>query len=108
MPPGEVPLMTAAATRKEPVVFSQVVEALFKHAFKERLDTNTRARLKMLGIDLDQPFQVAYSVPTWFATLHLSAEVLYPGIPSEQARYRSAASWWTAMARPPWAVPCSR
>jgi uncharacterized protein (TIGR02265 family) len=81
-------MMTAVATRKEPVIFSQVVEALFKHAIKERFDAATRKRLKTIGIDLDQPFLVAYSIPTWFAAIHVCAEVLYPNIPSEQARYR--------------------
>lgn len=81
-------LMPSASTRKEPVIFSQVVEALFKHAIKERLDENTRKRLRTIGIDLDQPFLVAYSIPTWFAAIGVCAEVLYPGVPSEQARYR--------------------
>ena len=81
-------MMTAAVTRKEPVIFSQVVEALFKHAFKERLDTHTRARLKKIGIDLDHPFLVAYSVPTWFAAVGVCSEVLFPDVSNEQARYR--------------------
>ncbi|MFL5353047.1 DUF2378 family protein [Archangium sp.] len=81
--------MSAAPTSKEPVIFSQVVEALFKHAIKrERFDADTRRRLKTIGIDLDQPFLVAYSVPTWFAAIRVCAEVLYPDLPSEQARYR--------------------
>lgn len=82
-------MMTAAAPRKEPVIFSQVVEALFKHAIKrEHFDADTRRRLRTIGIDLDQPFLVAYSVPTWFAAIHVCSEVLYPDLPSEQARYR--------------------
>ena len=81
-------MMTAAVSRKEPVIFSQVVEALFKHAFKERLDTHTRARLRKIGIDLDHPFLVAYSVPTWFAAGGVCSEVLFPGLSNEQARYR--------------------
>ncbi|WNG35676.1 DUF2378 family protein [Archangium minus] len=81
-------MTTAAANSKEPVIFSQVVEALFKHAIKERLDESTRRRLKTIGIDLDHPFLVAYSIPTWFAALRVCAEVLYPDLPSEQARYR--------------------
>ena len=82
-------MMMTAAPQKEPVIFSQVVEALFKHAIKrDHFDADTRRRLKAIGIDLDQPFLVAYSVPTWFAAIHVCAEVLYPGVPSEQARYR--------------------
>ncbi|QRO00809.1 DUF2378 family protein [Archangium violaceum] len=81
-------MMPALATRKEPVIFSQVVEALFKHTIKERLDPDARRRLKAIGIDLDQPLLVAYSVPTWFAAIRVCAELLYPDIPSEQARYQ--------------------
>jgi uncharacterized protein (TIGR02265 family) len=82
-------MMSAAPPPKEPVIFSQVVEALFKHVIKrERFDADTRRRLKTIGIDLDQPFLVAYSVPTWFAAIRVCAEVLYPDLPSEQARYR--------------------
>lgn len=82
-------MMTAASPQKEPVIFSQVVEALFKHAIRrDRFDESSRMRLRTIGIDLDQPFLVAYSVPTWFAAIHVCSEVLYPDLPSEQARYR--------------------
>lgn len=81
-------MMPAVATRKEPVIFSQVVEALFTHALQGRLDADARKRLKLIGIDLDQPLLVAYSVPTWFAAIRVSAEILYPGKPSEETRYR--------------------
>jgi uncharacterized protein (TIGR02265 family) len=78
----------AIATRKEPVIFSQVVEALFKHAIQGRLAEDTRTRLKIIGIDLDQPLLVAYSVPTWFAAVRVCSEVLYPDLSSEGARYQ--------------------
>ncbi len=81
-------MMPAVANRKEPVIFSQVVEALFKHAIKDRLDSDARRRLRAIGIDVDQPFLVAYSVPAWFAAVGVCAEVLYPDVSSEEARYR--------------------
>jgi uncharacterized protein (TIGR02265 family) len=64
-----------------------VVEALFKHAIKDRLDADARRRLRTIGIDVDQPFLVAYSVPAWFAAVGVCSEVLYPGVPSAEARY---------------------
>lgn len=81
-------MMPAVATGKEPVIFSQVVEALFKHAIQGRLEAGARNRLKLIGIDLDQPLLVAYSVPAWFAALRVCSELLYPGLSSEEARYR--------------------
>jgi len=72
----------------QPVVFSQVVESLFKLVATERFDSDTRKRLKAIGIDLDQPFLVAYSVPTWFGAVGVCAEILFPELPIEQARYR--------------------
>jgi len=81
-------MMSAVATQREPVVFSQVVESLFKLVRKEQFDADQRKRLKAIGIDLDQPFLVAYSVPTWFGAVGVCAEILFPQLPIEQARYR--------------------
>ncbi len=81
-------MMPAVAPQKEPVIFSQVVEALFKHVIKDRLDADARRRLRAIGIDVDQPFLVAYSVPAWFAAVGVCAEVLYPDLSSQEARYR--------------------
>ncbi len=75
-------------TQKEPAIFSQVVEALFKPAIKERLGPEGRKRLRAIGIDLDQPLLTAYSAATWFAALSVSAEILHPGISPEQSHYR--------------------
>ena len=85
---GVVPKMDV--TQKQPVVFSQVVEALFKHAFdkEERFDPETRRRLKTIGIDLDYPLLTAYSAPTWFAAISVCAEVRYPNVPINEAHYR--------------------
>jgi uncharacterized protein (TIGR02265 family) len=76
------------ADLKEPVVFSHVVESLFKLVKKERLNAEQRKRLKAIGIDLDQPFLVAYSLPTWFGAVGVCAEVLFPDVPLEEAHYR--------------------
>lgn len=77
------------AVNKEPVVFSQVVEALFKHSLEkeERFNADTRKRIKTIGIDLDGPLLTAYSAPTWFAAISVCAEVRHPHLPRPQAHY---------------------
>ncbi|MET0404654.1 MAG: DUF2378 family protein [Cystobacter sp.] len=73
---------------REPVIFSQVVESLVQLTGKERFNADLRKRLKAIGVDLDQPLLVAYSVPTWLAMVGVCAELLYSHLPMEQARYR--------------------
>ena len=73
---------------REPVIFSQVVEALFKPSVKERLGPEGRKRIKAIGIDLDLPLLTAYSAPTWFAALSVTAEILHPDVNPEEAHYR--------------------
>ena len=73
---------------REPVIFSQMMEALLRLTDKERFDMGVRKRLRDIGVDLDQPLLVAYSVPTWFATVDVFVEILHPTLAREQARYR--------------------
>jgi uncharacterized protein (TIGR02265 family) len=81
-------MMNVVGSPREPVIFSQVVDSLFRLTGKNRIDAETRKRLKAIGVDLDQPLLVAYSVPTWRATLRVCAEILHPGLSNDQARYR--------------------
>jgi uncharacterized protein (TIGR02265 family) len=81
-------MMNAVEGPREPVVFSQVVDSLFRLTGRQRFDADTRKRLKAIGVDMDQPLLVAYSVPTWLATVGVCAELLHPQLPIEQARYR--------------------
>ncbi len=75
--------------QKQPVVFSQVVEALFKHSLNREslMDASTRKRIKTVGIDLDQLLLTAYSAFIWFAAISVCADVCYPHLPRPQAHY---------------------
>jgi uncharacterized protein (TIGR02265 family) len=81
-------MKTSAAPQKDAIVFSQLMEAFFKYAIPQRLDSETRGRLRKLGVDLDHPFQVAYPVHIWLESINICAEVLYPGLTREQSHYQ--------------------
>jgi uncharacterized protein (TIGR02265 family) len=74
--------------RKEPVAFDQLMEGLLLHAMKDRLDGEARRKLRALGVDVDRPLLSAYPLATLLGTLKLCAEVRYPELPREEARYQ--------------------
>jgi uncharacterized protein (TIGR02265 family) len=74
--------------RKEPVAFDQLMEGLVIHAMKDRLDLAARQRLLALGVDIGRPLLSAYPLVTLLGTLKLCAELRYPELPREQARYQ--------------------
>jgi uncharacterized protein (TIGR02265 family) len=74
--------------RKEPVAFDQLMEGLLLHAMKDRLDAEARKRLLALGVDVTRPLLSAYPLVTLLGTLKLCAELRYPELPREEARYQ--------------------
>jgi uncharacterized protein (TIGR02265 family) len=74
--------------RKEPVAFDQLMEGLLIHAMKDRLDLAARQRLLALGVDISRPLLSAYPLVTLLGTLKLCAELRYPELPREDARYQ--------------------
>jgi uncharacterized protein (TIGR02265 family) len=81
--------MTRGGTpHKEPITFGHTVEALLEHAMKGRLDARARQRFKAIGIDLDRPLLVAYPLSVWLDAVALCAEILFPGVPRDEAWYR--------------------
>ncbi|MBM7117811.1 DUF2378 family protein [Archangium primigenium] len=85
---------------REPVVFSTMVEALIKLVGgRERFDSEKRKWLKAIGIDLDQPLLVAYSLPTWFGFVRVCAELLHPGLDPARAHYRVGFAFVAAYGR---------
>lgn len=74
--------------RKEPVAFDQLMEGLLIHAMKDRLDLAARQRLLALGVDISRPLLSAYPLVTLLGTLKLCAELRYPELPREEARYQ--------------------
>lgn len=78
----------APPRRKEPVAFDQLMEGLVIHAMKDRLDLAARERLLALGVDVSRPLLSAYPLVTLLGALKLCAEVRYPDLPREEARYQ--------------------
>lgn len=74
--------------RKEPVAFDQLMEGLVIHAMKDRLDLTARQKLMALGVDIGRPLLSAYPLVTLLGTLKLCAELRYPELPREEARYQ--------------------
>jgi uncharacterized protein (TIGR02265 family) len=74
--------------RKEPVAFDQLMEGLLIHAMKDRLDLAARQKLLALGVDISRPLLSAYPLVTLLGTLKLCAELRYPELPREDARYQ--------------------
>jgi uncharacterized protein (TIGR02265 family) len=74
--------------RKEPVAFDQLMEGLLLHAMKDRLDTEAQRKLLALGVDVSRPLVSAYPLATLLGTLKLCAELRYPELPREEARYQ--------------------
>ncbi|WP_224362942.1 DUF2378 family protein [Hyalangium versicolor] len=74
--------------RKEPVAFDQLMEGLLIHAMKDRLDGDARRKLMAMGVDVDRPLLSAYPLMTLLGTLKLCAEVRFPDLPRDEARYQ--------------------
>jgi uncharacterized protein (TIGR02265 family) len=70
------------------VAFDQLMEGLLIHAMKDRLDVAARQRLLALGVDISRPLLSAYPLVTLLGTLKLCAELHYPELPREEARYQ--------------------
>lgn len=81
-----MPLETSR--RKEPVAFDQLMEGLLLHAMKGRLDAEAQRKLLALGVDVSRPLLSAYPLAALMGTLKLCAELRYPELPREEARYQ--------------------
>lgn len=77
----------AASSQNEPVVFSQMLEALIVHAMQGRLDANALRRIEAAGIDLSQSLMVAYPLTVWYDVVLACAELLFPGQSQTDALY---------------------
>ena len=81
-----MPLETSR--RKEPVAFDQLMEGLLLHAMKDRLDAEAQRKLLALGVDVSRPLVSAYPLAALLGTLKLCAELRYPELPREEARFQ--------------------
>lgn len=71
----------------EPVVFSQLFEALVMHAMRGRLDPDAVRRLEAAGLDLSRPLLVAYPLTVWYDVVGICSELLFPNLLRNEATY---------------------
>ncbi len=69
------------------VVFAQTLESLFGRALGRRLPAETKARLRVLGIDLDKPWEATYPFGAWMEAVDVTARALHPDKGPVEARY---------------------
>jgi uncharacterized protein (TIGR02265 family) len=72
----------------EKVVFEQAIEGLFVRALGPRLTPDCKARLKVLGLDVDAKLLPAYSFDVWMKALEVVSSELYPTQPLPEAMFK--------------------
>src|SRR5262245_46556452 len=76
-----------SSPQNEPVVFSQLFEALLMHAMRGRLEPDAVRSIEAAGLDLSRPLLVAYPLTVWYDVVWSSAQVLFPQLPRNEAMY---------------------
>lgn len=69
------------------VVFAQTLESLFGRALGRKLSPETKARLRVLGIDLDRPWEATYPFGAWMEAVAITAGAIHPDKSSVEGRY---------------------
>lgn len=88
MNPPRTPVAAEAPRRTtEPVAFGTAVEALVQRTLHGKLDARARERLRAIGVEVDN-VQVAYAYTTWRALLDELVQLIYPGLPRDEAERR--------------------
>jgi uncharacterized protein (TIGR02265 family) len=77
----------SVSSQNEPVVFSQMFEALVMHAMRGKLDPDTVRRIEAAGLDLSNPLLVAYPLTVWYDVVWTCAQLLFPALPRTEAMY---------------------
>lgn len=77
----------SATPQNEPVIFSQMFEALLMHVMRGKLDPEALRRIESAGIDLSRPLLVAYPLTVWYDTVWACAQLLFPQLPRNEAMY---------------------
>lgn len=77
----------SATSQSEPVIFSQMFEALVMHAMRGKLNPDVMRRIESAGVDLSRPLLVAYPLTVWYDTVWACAQVIYPELPRTEAMY---------------------
>jgi uncharacterized protein (TIGR02265 family) len=77
----------SATSQNEPVIFSQMLEALVMHSMRGKIDSSAVQRLEAAGLDMSRPLHVAYPLTVWYDVVRICAELLFPALPRNEAMY---------------------
>jgi uncharacterized protein (TIGR02265 family) len=77
----------SSSLQNEPVVFSQMFEALIMHAMRGQLGPEGLRRVEAAGLDLSRPLLVAYPLTVWYDAVWACAQVIFPALPRTEAMY---------------------
>jgi uncharacterized protein (TIGR02265 family) len=77
----------SATVQSEPVVFSQLFEALVMHAMRGKLNPDAVRSLEAAGLDLSRPLLVAYPLTVWYDVVWICAQILFPNQSRNDAMY---------------------
>lgn len=77
----------SATVQSEPVVFSQLFEALVMHAMRGKLNPDAVRRIEAAGLDLSRPLLVAYPLTVWYDVVWVCAQLLFPNMPRNDAMH---------------------
>src|SRR4051812_18727444 len=77
----------SANSQNEPVIFSQMLEALVMHSMRGKIDSSAVQRLEAAGLDMSRPLLVAYPLTVWYDVVRICAELLFPALPRNEAIY---------------------
>jgi len=67
------------------MTYGSVVEGLLQHGLGGQLSPELKARLRLIGVDVERPLLPAYPVKLWEHCLWAIIEDVYPGLPAERA-----------------------
>ncbi len=69
-------------------IYAVAVEAFFLRAMAGRLDAAAKARLRDVGLVVDEPLLSIYPAEVFHRGVAIAAEAVYPGLPAEEAQHR--------------------
>jgi uncharacterized protein (TIGR02265 family) len=70
-------------------IYAVAVESFFQRAMAGRLDAATRARLREVGVAVDEPLLSVYPAAVFHRAVAVASEAAYPGLPAEEAHFRA-------------------
>lgn len=77
--------MSSTETR---VVFASGFDGLFSKEFRKRVTPALVSELKSLGVNIEKPFNPAYTVETWAAVINACSRHLYPELSLPDASWQ--------------------